>query len=382
MPGAVLRLCLVGTLLTPLAARAQSSGPFVVPPDSSRWIFEGRAGVAEYLGRRCIMLDGGAATIKDLDLRDGVIDLDVATPAARGFFGIQFRTDSVSGEFVYLRQHKSGLPDAMQYTPVLNTGLNWQLYSGPGYTGAVDIPRDTWFHLRLAVTGAAARLFVQDTTRPALDMSDLKSGLEHGQVALADLVGATCFSNVEIHPTPDAPWQRHLPPMPPGTLVRWSLSPDYDALDRDPERPLSAADAAAIPWQTVEAEPPGIVAIYRYRMAPHPRVTFQTDWSTRLVPQPGTKLVYARTSIDARRDEVRKLYLGYSDEVSVFLNGRILYRGRSAQGFRDPGFLGIVSADDDALYLPLRKGRNELVLALSELGGGWGFVARLADLPR
>ena len=311
-----------------------------------------------------------------------MIDLAVATPAARGFFGIQFRTDSVSGEFVYLRQHKSGLPDAMQYTPVLNTGLNWQLYSGPGYTGAVDIPRDTWFHLRLAVTGAAARLFVQDTTRPALDMSDLKSGLEHGQVALADLVGATCFSNVEIHPTPDAPWQRHLPPMPPGTLVRWSLSPDYDALDRDPERPLSAADAAAIPWQTVEAEPPGIVAIYRYRMAPHPRVTFQTDWSTRLVPQPGTKLVYARTSIDARRDEVRKLYLGYSDEVSVFLNGRILYRGRSAQGFRDPGFLGIVSADDDALYLPLRKGRNELVLALSELGGGWGFVARLADLPR
>ena len=113
MPGAVLRLCLVGTLLTPLAARAQSSGPFVVPPDSSRWIFEGRAGVAEYLGRRCIMLDGGAATIKDLDLRDGVIDLDVATPAARGFFGIQFRTDSVSGEFVYLRQHKSGEPDAM-----------------------------------------------------------------------------------------------------------------------------------------------------------------------------------------------------------------------------------------------------------------------------
>jgi len=76
---------------------------------------------------------------------------------------------------------------------------------------------------------------------------------------------------------------------------------------------------------------------------------------------------------------VRKLYLGYSDEVSVFLNGRILYRGRSAQSFRDPGFLGIVSPDDDALYLPLRKGSNELVLALGELGGGWGFVARLAD---
>src|SRR5690349_24984471 len=93
------------------------------------------------------MLDGGAATVKDMDLRDGVLDMDVATPAKRGFFGIQFRADSLDGEYVYLRQHKSGLPDAMQYTPVLNTGLNWQLYSGPGFTGAVDIPRDAWFQI-------------------------------------------------------------------------------------------------------------------------------------------------------------------------------------------------------------------------------------------
>jgi hypothetical protein len=28
----------------------------------------------------------------------------------------------------------------------------------------------------------------------------------------------------------------------------------------------------------------------------------------------------------------------------------------------------------------LKKGSNELVLAVSELGGGWGFIARLADV--
>ena len=373
-----LTLLLSAILLIPHRAGAQSAAA-ALPPDSAHWAFEGRAEVTEYLGRRCIMLDGGAATVKDLDLRDGVIDMDVATPDARGFFGIQFRADSADAEFVYLRQHKSGLPDAMQYTPVLNTGLNWQLYSGPGFTGAVDIPRETWFHLRLAIAGAQARLYVQDTTKPALDMPDLKSGRERGQVALADLIGATCFANVEIHPTPDAPWRRQLSEMPPGTLVRWSLSPVYDALARDPERPLSSSDQKAMRWDAVEAEPPGIVAIYRYRTAPHPRVSFQSDWSTRLEPQPGTKLIYARTTITADKDEVRKLALGYSDEVSVFLNGRILYRGRSAQAFRDPGFLGIVTPDNDALYLPLKKGSNELMLALSELGGGWGFVARLAD---
>jgi hypothetical protein len=39
-----------------------------------------------------------------------------------------------------------------------------------------------------------------------------------------------------------------------------------------------------------------------------------------------------------------------------------------------------VSADNDAVYLPLKKGKNELVLALSELGGGWGFICRLEPL--
>lgn len=95
--------------------------------------------------------------------------------------------------------------------------------------------------------------------------------------------------------------------------------------------------------------------------------------------QPGTKVVYARTIIESDRDTVRKLSLGYSDEVSVFLNGRILFRGRSAQGFRDPGFLGIVYPEDDAVYLPLRKGTNECILAVSELGGGWGFICRLGE---
>ena len=127
-----LTLLLAATSLIPNPAGAQSAGAVALPPDSAHWAFEGGAEVTEYLGRRCMMLDGGAATVKDLDLRDGVIDMDVATPAPRGFFGIQFRADSANAEFVYLRQHKSGLPDAMQYTPVLNTGLNWQLYSGPG----------------------------------------------------------------------------------------------------------------------------------------------------------------------------------------------------------------------------------------------------------
>ena len=99
-------------------------------PGSPRWDLRGNAKASVYRGRQCLQLDGGAALLKDFELTDGVVDVDVATPATRGFFGIRFRLDNegANGEFVYLRQHKSGQPDAMQYTPVLNTGLNWQLY--------------------------------------------------------------------------------------------------------------------------------------------------------------------------------------------------------------------------------------------------------------
>ena len=372
-------LCLVPSVALSAAPPSQA---MAVPPDPSRWELEGEAKILDHQGRRSILLDGGAATLKDFEMRDAVMDVDVSTPATRGFFGIQFRIagDGRTAEWVYLRQHKSGLPDAIQYTPVLGTGLNWQLYNGPGFTAAVDIPKDAWFHLRLEVSGAQARLFVKDMEKPLLVMGDLKSGLQKGQVALAVLIGETYFSNFQIRPTPDAAWERHLPPMPATALTRWSISPAFDALARDLERPLSTSEVASISWQDVEVEPPGLVALYRYRDAPHPRVTFQGDFSKRLDPQPGMKVLYARTTIVSDKAQVKRLALGYSDDVSVFLNGKILYRGRSAQAFRDPGFLGIVNPENDAVYLPLRKGKNELVLALSELGGGWGFVCRLEPL--
>jgi hypothetical protein len=87
----------------------------------------------------------------------------------------------------------------------------------------------------------------------------------------------------------------------------------------------------------------------------------------------GMQVVYARTTVVSDQDQLKKLNVGYSDDVSVFLNDRILYRGRSAQRFRDPGFL--VNPENDAAYLPLKKGRNELMLAVSELTGGWDLSA-------
>src|SRR3954462_9993710 len=84
----------------PLLAAA---GTLSIPADSSRWDLQGRAKQAEYLGRKCLFLVGAEAGLKDFEMRDGVVDVDVATPAARGFFGFHFRIskDGANRRFIH-----------------------------------------------------------------------------------------------------------------------------------------------------------------------------------------------------------------------------------------------------------------------------------------
>lgn len=370
----LLWLCLFTCLVSISVAQSIS-----IPADSARWQLEGEAKVADYLGRRCLWLDGGVAAVRDFEITDGVIDLDMAGNGARGFYNLFFRRQpNGDGEQVYLRPHKTGLDDAQQYSPTFSGTTPWQIYNGRGFTAGVDIPRDSWFHVRLVITGAQARLYVSNMAVPSLVVNDLKSGIRTGSVGVRG--GTFYVSNFEIRETPPVTWERHEPATPATTITRWALSPSMDALERDLERPLSKSEADRMKWQEVTADPPGFVVIDRYRKAPEITPTFARDFSKRLEPQPGMKVVYARTTIMSDRDQIKKLNIGYSDDVSVFLNDTILYRGRSAQRFRDPGFLGIVNAENDAVYLPLRKGRNELLLAVSELTGGWGFICRFDDL--
>src|SRR6266498_5245221 len=354
------------------AAEAES-----FPADSPRWQLGPNTKVTNYLGRHCLALEDEKATLKDFEISDGVIDVDTAGTETRGFYNISFRTQSNGeGELVYLRAHKTGLDDAQQYSPMFKGVGPWQIYNGPGFTAAVDIPRDVWFHVRLAIIGAQAKLYVSNMAVPSLVVNDLKSGMRKGGVGFYGVH----ISNVEMRRMPPAVWERHEPAMPAATIIKWSLSLSMDALERDLERPLSKSETDSMKWQEVTAEPPGFVVINRYRKGPDLRPTFFNDFSKRLEPQKGMQVVYARTTILSDRDQVKKLNIGYSDDVSLFLNDRILYRGRSAQRFRDPGFLGIVNAENDAVYLPLKKGRNELVLGVSELTGGWGFICRFHDM--
>jgi hypothetical protein len=64
----------------------------------------------------------------------------------------------------------------------------------------------------------------------------------------------------------------------------------------------------------------------------------------------------------------------------VYLNGRPLAFAMNPGGLRG---LGVMARVGDAVYLPLRRGRNQLVFAVIQCTGGWAFSARLdpVDAP-
>ena len=73
MVGYAVRAIAVVLFLCAVNISAQS-----VAPDSSRWQLEGEAKAVEYQGRKALSISGGSATLKDLQLRDGVIELPPA----------------------------------------------------------------------------------------------------------------------------------------------------------------------------------------------------------------------------------------------------------------------------------------------------------------
>lgn len=346
-----------------LLAPASAAVGEVIPFDSPRWTLKGGS-VVEHLGRQSL---AGTADLKDVQLENGTIEVDVAVTGERCFPGVSFRaSDDDNLELVYLRPHKPRAADALQYTPVSGGLGSWQLYSGRGFTGSVNIPYGRWIHLKLEISGKRARVFVDDMTVPALVIDDLKLGARRGFVGLrAPASGIAHFAGFSITPADSldlgpAPRQGS----PPGMLRSWEVSRVIPLRQLIRTLPPSAQQLGDLAWLPVTAEPSGLVDIARHR--------------TKSGNAP--ECVVARTVIPSDGMQVKRLTFGYSDEVHVFLNGSLLFTGDSSFTRRDPEFNGIVGLND-TLVLPLRDGTNELLLVVTEVLGGWGFICRLEDLP-
>jgi hypothetical protein len=343
-----------------------------VPFDGGAWeLRAGESRVEEHLGRRSLYLKGGIATVAGQSFVDGALAVDVAFGGERGFMGAIWRVaDPGNYEEFYLRPHQSGNPDATQYTPVFHGVSGWQLYHGERYAVRAVHRPDAWVRLAVLFAGPRAEIYLGGGAAPLLTVGELKRDPAPGGVGVSALDFAPAhFSRFAFAPAPvplagaGQAASVAAPASPPaGVVRRWWVS---DALreSRLGEAPeLDPAILAARTWTRLAAEPEGLANLAKVQGIALGRNT-----------------ALARTVVIAERDGVRRLDFGWSDRVRVFLNRRLLYRGDDAQGSRDYRFLGSIGYFD-ALYLPLVRGENELVLAVSEdARGGWGVQARFAD---
>ena len=354
-----------GSTLWILLLSAFLAGPVAADGDPGDFASESwtklDARVVEHLGRTSLE---GSAILADVEFSDGVIEVDIAVSGARSYPGIVFRKQSDTDlERFYVRPHRSNgaFSDALQYTPVFNGIAGWQLYSGPGFTNYVTMPSDEWVHLRLEVKGTQARVFVGEGDDPDLVINELKHGISKGSIGLMGPKDGTAFysnftfradDGLKFDPAPEAT-------VPIGMMTDWELSGPIKYSQIDIEKSPEQQGMTDLTWQKVAGEESGLVDIARF-----------------LGRAPGEPdFVWARRNLHAENDETGKLEFGYSDYVSIFLNGQLLYLGNSAYRSRSPEFAGVVGLND-TLFLPLKKGDNELLLLVGESFGGWGFICR------
>jgi hypothetical protein len=204
-----------------------------------------------------------------------------------------------------------------------------------------------------------------DDDNPALVIHDLKHGLSKGGVGLrAPAGGQVHFANFEIRETVErdfGPSPKFAPAK--DMISSWQISQSLAVSDIDRSQPPDVQRLDDLKWQAVEADHGGLVDIAR-AIPKKPQVA---------------EVVLARATIESERDEVKQLLFGYSDEVSLFVNGELLFRGNSAFRSRDEQFQGIVGLHD-AVYPRLKKGRNEILLMVAETFGGWGFKCQLGSV--
>ena len=359
-------------LLLPVTVVAQEEVEF----SGHNWSTAGTVQVEDYLGRSALRMRGGRAVLNGLEFTNGTIEFDIAVSGYRSFVGVQFRRNEAGNqsEFFYLRPHQTGRFDALQYTPIDNGISAWQLF--PEYNAEVVIPADQWIHVRLVVAGSELTAFVGDASEPAMEARlatdrtsgaiALTSGVPGGTSGISappDLL-TTAYSNFRVTPNTGPVASPEYPALDPRFVTEWEVS----ASVAGPEEPPTSLSADMVPdgrWDSAAPDYAGRLNLARYRGFPE---------------DANRGMVLARTIVTSERNQVKRLGIGFSDMGSVFLNGHLVYTANNSYLSRSGRYLGVMTVDNDIISLALKKGRNEIVVAVIENFGGWGVVAKWEDL--
>lgn len=322
--------------------------------------------------------NGAPLFLKNQKFSNGTIEFDVEL--GRGFPGISFHMsdNKKNGDHFYLRYFgttSSEARTALQYTATIDGISIWDLTDEYQAGATFNVPG--WNHVKLVVSGKQMKAYVNDMGRPALIVPGLESGMADGDISFSG--GEVTIANLVIRP--DA--VENLSQVKgyistyndPRYLRNWQVTGAKDfpygkeiisTLAFVGETPLkSELPDSTTKWTTITAEDRGIVNL------------------TRLfgrVENNGRRLAWLKTTIQSDREQERTLHLGFSDEIWLFVNGQWLYSDKNHFGTPGQKFpRGRCTIENTTVRLPLRRGKNEILIGLANYFYGWGIIARLDD---
>lgn len=334
---------------------------------SSGWRLPAGAAMVHFEGEESLFMEKGVALLTDTEMQDGTLEVDIADDNGRGFGGLVFHHNGKGTyEEIYLRLHKSGQPDAVQYTPVFHHSFSWQLYADQ--QAAVSFQPQSWTHLKVEVKGNSARVFLNHGPEPVLVVQDLKvQNQTSGSIGLMALGGAY-FSNFQFTPASPTPATATAAKAPNNAIMRWQVSPAFV----DQSAPASLAlPPQQITWETISADQTGLLNLAMHRQKQESD-SFEGNTND---------YVWLKLEVSSDQAQTKQLFFEYSNRAKVFLNGQPLFYGDNSFRAKGALFRGDIdkSLQTNALYLPLRKGKNTLLIAVSSIANGWGIMARWAD---
>jgi hypothetical protein len=338
-----------------------------IPLDTVHWKVNAKAYLLEtYKGKEAIYLQAGNIRLKNQTFLNGTIEFDIYLKETQAFPGVFFRIiDNSNGEQWFMRPHLSGKPDANQAAPAINAITPWQLYFGKRYSFPYKYKYDDWTHVRIVVNNDKAQVFLDYSETPHLSWNLFHQPKAGDILFRGGRTSGMHIANIKIDPSKN-------------TLIDFkpierkpieNLIQEWEVTDMFQEKELN--DLTTINKLINTREWKGKIKVEEGIAA---------NISRKIKLRDGTKnnTVFAKIEIISDKNQTKLFQFGYSDRVVAFLNKKPIYKGTNKWRSRDYRYLGTVGLFD-AIYLDLKKGKNTLLMAVSEDFGGWLITGRFKD---
>ena len=337
------------------------------------WSFSGQdVTVAAVDGRDAIKIGRGQALLEQVAFQNGTIEFDVYLPEERAFAYLYFRgKNDQEFEEIYLRTHKSMAPDALQYAPVFQRRAAWQLYHGDKGTAAANFAAKQWVPVKVVLEDSRLQVWIGSTDEPTMTINQMGRAPQAGWLGFRGFVPnnssapfSAYFSDITLTPKvvdtslPETPSST----LPSGQITQWRVSPAF-ASQPGPIESVPA-DVLAAEWIKPTMQPDGSFELLRSIQVPQG----VRHWSA-----------VAEVEIQSDKAQTCAISLGFSDQITLSLNGQPILYQDARYSFDKPRRQGLMHAEQLLTYLPLKSGNNLLRAVISDNFGGWGLMGRLEN---